>query len=385
MIVADRKAGGVDGHVGWTASSYKAGPVCGFRNDGCIPSADDHPTMEWTNDWMLRVRMVVAVGSLAVVAAALAGVLFVAFSWLAALAARNGYLPGGLTEVAGAGATIVLVVAIVVIEGRYGDSLVLRGVDAREPSPEEFPDLHRLVNRVARQADLPVPTVLVAETTAPRAFTTGYTRDGATLVVSTGLLDVLDGDELSAVVAHELAHVKNRDVAVMMAMALPLVVAQTLMDWASSGWEDPNHESSSVGGIVGAVTFAVAGLFWVVGRVMFRLLSRHRELAADRGAVAIAGSPAALASALSTLDEAATGIPTTDARASASIAAFSIVPLEPAEAESREPMMLGPEGDRAPYLYRETQPLREIAARILRTHPDTDDRIARLQSLQRSL
>lgn len=327
--------------------------------------------------------MVLAIVSLVTVGVVFASVLLVTFTGVATVAARNGYLPPELVEVVGAGATGLLVCGIVVLESRHGDALVLRGVDTRETTPDEHPELHQTVGRLAQQAGLPVPTIAIAETTAPQAFTTGYTQSGATLVVSSELIESLPEDELSAVVAHELAHVKNRDVPVMMALSLPTVVAETLMEWGDRASSDTNGTNDGpFGGIVGFCVFAVAGLFRTVGRTLLALLSRYRELAADRGAVAITGAPAALADALSSLDEAAAERPSEDARIGERAAAFSIVP---SESTVDDPVMLGPEGDRVPYLYRKTRPIRKLARRVLRTHPGTEDRIARLETLQRSL
>ena len=342
--------------------------------------------MDWPNEWALRARMILAAGLLVVVATMFAGVLFAVFGWLAALAADNGYFPHGLVAAVGAGATVVFVVGIVIIEARYGDALVLRNIEATETTSEDYPTLHATVTRFAQQANLPKPTVAVAETTAPHAFTTGYTQEGATLVISTGLLNVLDEPELSAVVAHELAHIKNRDVAVMMAMSLPTVVSHAIMGGASNSMENASRSSkSSLGGIIGAVSFAVAGLFWIIGRTLFCVLSRYREHAADRGAVAITGSPSALASALSTLNETHADLPSEDLRESASIAAFSIVPFDFSETDNKAPVMLGPEGNHVPYQYDTTRPVIKTARRIFRTHPDTDTRIARLKTLQEEL
>ena len=131
--------------------------------------------------------------------------------------------------------------------------------------------------------------------------------------------------------------------------------------------------------VVVAATFA--GVLF--GRVLLSLLSRYREVAVDRGTVAITGSPANLASALSTLDETSVSLPSEDVRSSASVAAFSIVLFEVETDDG--PVMLGPEGDRTPHLYNATKPIRKFVARVLRTHPDTSERVERLKTLQRAL
>jgi heat shock protein HtpX len=230
------------------------------------------------------------------------------------------------------------------VQLRYTRRETLDAVDADVVGPREYPDLHARVTRLAAQADVRVPAVAVTETEAANSFAVGGSRE-ATVVVSTGLLDALDDAQLDAVLAHELAHVKNRDAAVMtLATFLPAVARgeYSLLDAVT-----PRGVSTStsflaiaalfVGGALAAAATGAPGgslvgaalltLFVVLfGGVMLGLaaapvvylserLAHDREFAADRAGALAVGSPAALASALRTLDSAAT--PESDARSSA--------------------------------------------------------------------
>ncbi len=246
--------------------------------------------------------------------------------------------------------------------------------DAERVGPGEFPALHATVTRLAQAADLPVPAVYVADRETPLAMTTGLSTDDAELVVSTGLLNALDDRELEAVVAHELAHVKNRDAAVMTLVELPLASARKLA-----------HVLQSTAGVHFALVGVAIGsfLFWAGGRTLVASLSRSRELAADRGATALLGDPAPLASALETLAHDATTAPKLDAREEG-LAALSVVP---APEDDPGPKLTWEK--RRPIAWSIRHPVRRLRRyvtvnylRPLRaTHPPTDERIARLRRL----
>jgi len=245
---------------------------------------------------------------------------------------------------------VVLIPAVILFvwaQLRYTRNRVLSRVQAYEVSPEEAPDLHDRVGRLAQQAEVAKPTLAIVETDVPNSFTVGTPRN-ATVVVSRGLLTELDGDELDAVLAHELAHVKNRDAVVMtLATFLPALVNDEFSvfddllpgDWKGQGplvWGALlvvlfALSTAFIGGPVFSLQFLVVFGVVVVLSVLFggvalgvlatpviflsRNLSQYREYAADRGAAQITGDPMALASALQHLDEDAENAPTTDARA----------------------------------------------------------------------
>ncbi len=202
------------------------------------------------------------------------------------------------------------------------------------------------VDRLSQQADVPSPTVRLGTSPTPTAATVGYRPDSSTVVVSRGLVDTLDDRELDAVLAHELAHLANRDAAVVTALSIPAAHAGAQIERYNA------HPFVAVpaGLIVGLVSWCVA------------VVSRYREYVADRGAVAITGDPAALASALETLDTELESRPATDLRERRAAAAFSIVP--PPWEEHR--------------FFDRTR--RFLHRRLFGTHPPTARRIERLRS-----
>ena len=219
---------------------------------------------------------------------------------------------------------------------------MLSAVDGVRATDDTHPELLERVRRLAALADVPEPDVIVAGGDARNSFTVGY-GESATVVVTEGLLAELDGEELDAVLAHELAHVANRDAAVLTALSVPRVGARRAFE--RYGFNP--------------VVALLAGVASLVGRFCTAVVARAREYAADDGAVAITGDPAALASALATLDETVARRPPADLRAAA---AFSIVP--PPWEEHR--------------FFDRTRRL--IYRGALGTHPETTDRIARLRA-----
>src|SRR3954451_18929770 len=204
----------------------------------------------------------------------------------------------------GAAAVIVFGVAAVAVAVQLatGDRLVLRAIGAREAIR---PELAAAVDRVCMLADMPKPRVMVADNSMPNALAVGRARGGATLCVTDAMLRTLEPTELEAVIAHELAHIQNRDALVMTIASFISLVAGLIARFM------PN-----IGHFAVRIVALVAGLIaWALSIVLLRSLSRYRELAADRSAVLITGRPSALASALLKLDGAAAGLPKKDLRA----------------------------------------------------------------------
>jgi heat shock protein HtpX len=234
----------------------------------------------------------------------------------------------------------------------FSDKLALYSMGAKEVSEQEQPRLHGMVGRLSQQADLPKPTVAVADTSVPNAFATGRSRKSATVCVTEGLLRTLDEEELEAVLAHELAHVKNRDVMVMTIASFLSTLAFIVVRW---GWLLGGGRNRNGGGQV-IVAIAVSFVVWVVSFLLIRALSRYREYAADRGAASITGKPAALASALLTIDGRMDRVPKEDLREQAEMNAFFILPIRSG-----------------------------FIGRIASTHPPTEKRVERLRELERDL
>lgn len=271
-------------------------------------------------------------------------------------------------------------VAVIVVFGGLlaqlwlGPRMVLSSIGARPVIDEEYPELINTVNRLAHQADLEPPNVAVASNSTPNAAAVrGPT--GATIVVTTGLLDLLETDEREAVIAHELSHIKNRDATVLtVAWLLPTLTYYLALGSATAIYYLYRGMGRSGGGrgrgvahalvvltVTAIVTVAISALFWFASVLVHRLLSRYREYAADRGAVSLTGDPAALAGALTKLDERMPTVPDRDLRRlDGGAEALYVAPLE-ARAFSNAEL---------------------VSTDIFpRTHPPTRERIARLREL----
>nr|WP_282594666.1 M48 family metalloprotease [Halomarina salina] len=249
--------------------------------------------------------------------------------------------------------------------------------------PAEDDRLRSTTAALAQQADLPLPDLLVAETDAPEILTVGYRPATTTLVVTEGLLATLDDAELEAAVAHELAHVKNRDAAVMTAASSVVAGARLVRQYAWGMGPRSSPQSDGLGLFAIPVSLVMVPVT-LLGRVLVAVLSRTRERAADRGAVAITGNPSGLASALKTLDATLDRPPVADLRHE-EVVALSIVP------PPREPIVAKQSWERRrPILWSVQKPIRRGIARLRRwirrvysTHPTTDERVERLGALER--
>jgi heat shock protein HtpX len=211
-------------------------------------------------------------------------------------------------------------------------------------TPAQAPELHAIVDRLCVQAGLPKPRVAVADSPLPNALALGRSQRSATVCVTTSLMRLLTPAELEGVIAHELSHVRNRDVLVMTIAGFGMLAAGLMLQLARV----------SIRLFLGILVFA--GAFWLVSRLLVSALSRHRELVADRDAALVTGRPSALASALMKVTGEGARIPRDDLRAVAGMNAFFIVPA----------------GAR-------------MTARLLATHPTLEERVAALQQLEREL
>jgi heat shock protein HtpX len=234
----------------------------------------------------------------------------------------------------------------------FSDKLALYSMGAKEVSEEEYPELHAMVGRLSQQADLPKPTVAVADSRVPNAFATGRSQKSSAVCVTTGLLRTLDRDELEGVIAHELAHVKNRDVAVMTIASFLSTIAFMIVRW---GWLFGGGRNRNGGGGV-IVAIGVSLVVWVVSFLLIRALSRYREYAADRGGATITGKPSALASALLTIDGRMDKVPKEDMREQAEMNAFFVIPIQSG-----------------------------FIGKIASTHPSTEKRVEKLRELEREM
>ncbi|MCU4719283.1 zinc metalloprotease HtpX [Halapricum hydrolyticum] len=290
--------------------------------------------MQWQPDWGLRGRMGLTM--------LLLGLLYVGF--IAALAVSGINLLG-----------IVLILGLFSFgQFFFSDKLALRSMGARTVSEDEYPELHATVGRLAQQADVPKPEVAVADSQVPNAFATGRSQSKATVAVTTGIMQTLDQEELEGVLAHELAHIKNRDVMVMTIASFLSTIAFMIVRW---GWLFSGGRGGRGGNQAPIwVAILVSLVVWIVSFVLIRALSRYREYAADRGGAIITGRPSALASALMKISGRMDRIPQEDLREQAEMNAFFIIPIS-----------------------------KGFVGRLFKTHPATEKRVERLREMEREI
>ncbi|MEU3602711.1 zinc metalloprotease HtpX [Streptomyces sp. NPDC006798] len=222
---------------------------------------------------------------------------------------------------------VILVVsgALFVAQFWFSDRITAYGMGAREVTPEEQPVLHGAVDRVCALADMPKPRVAIARSDVPNAFATGRNEKTALVCVTTGLMRRLEPEELEGVLAHELSHVAHRDVAVMTVASFLGVLAGLMTRiglYSGLGRSQGNSNAAVVMALIPLVSAAV----YVISFLLTRLLSRYRELSADRAAALLTGRPSALASALTKVTGEMAGIPTQDLRKAEPYNAFWLVP-----------------------------------------------------------
>jgi heat shock protein HtpX len=214
----------------------------------------------------------------------------------------------------------------------WSDKIALRASGAREVTPAEAPHLHGIVDRICALANMSKPRVAIAPTDMPNAFATGRNSKNAVLCVTTGLMKRLDDRELEGVLAHEMSHVAHKDVVVMTIASFVGIIAALLVRFAFygelfGGGRGRGGNNNNGGALpillilmgVGIVTYAISFL-------LIRLLSRYRELAADRAGALLTGQPSALASALTKVSGAMAAIPTKDLREAQALNAFYFAP-----------------------------------------------------------
>jgi len=235
----------------------------------------------------------------------------------------------------------------------FSDKMILASMGAKIVTESEAPELHQMVSRLCTIADLPMPKIAIVKTSMPNAFATGRNQKNAVVAVTTGIMERLDNNELEAVLAHELTHVKNRDMMVMTIATFLSSMAQILVQWLpffGGGNRDRDSGSNFI------VLFLVSLVVWIVSFILIRTLSRYREFAADRGAAIMTGQPSHLVSALKKIS--GFRVPTEDLRkVEGPVSALFITP-----AISGSSFM-----------------------RLFSTHPTLEARIAALQKIEKEL
>lgn len=276
---------------------------------------------------------------------------FILLAGLTALIVGAGSLLGGRH-----GVQIALLFAVVMNFASYwfSDKIALAMSGAREVGPDQAPQLHQMVASLAQRAGLPMPRVYITPDQAPNAFATGRNPQHAAVAVTEGILRALDHDELEGVLAHELAHIKNRDilissVAAMLAGALTQLANMAMWAAAFGGGRDEEDGGGILGVVGGVLTLVLAP---IAASLIQMAISRSREFEADRTGAEICGRPLALANALLKLERGAAYMPM--AHANTATAHMYIV----------NPLTGG-----------------QTLANLFRTHPVTEERVARLREM----
>lgn len=246
---------------------------------------------------------------------------------------------------------ILIVIFMVSIQFLFGHKIAMKSYGATKVTNDTHPELHSIVTRVCQQADIEKPHIAVSSANMMNAFAAGRSPSNATVCLTTTLIDNLSEDELEAVIAHEVAHIKNRDVAIMTAAGAILALTGIMMRsvFYSAGFGRQRDVRALL------VMFIVSAITYVISFVLIRALSRYREYVADRSAAIITGKPMALAEALSTIDNEMDDIPKEDLR----------------EAEGVSALMISP--------------VKTKINTVISTHPKTEDRIKKLEEMSKDI
>jgi len=248
----------------------------------------------------------------------------------------------------------------------YSDKIALSSAQAQLVTPQQAPELHGIVDRVCALADMPKPRIAISPTQLPNAFATGRNSEHAVLCVTEGLMRRLTPEELEGVIAHELSHVAHKDVMVMTVASFLGVIAGLLIRFSfygelfgGGGRRNNNNNQNALPILL--IIMVVSIVVYAISFLLIRLLSRYRELAADRSGALLTGQPSALASALVKVSDNIARIPTKDLREAAPLSAFYFAP-----ALSREQ-------------------LQSKFATLFSTHPSLDKRIEQLNKISAQL
>jgi heat shock protein HtpX len=271
------------------------------------------------------------------------------------------------------GSTAVIVFFCIILGGGmligslfYSDKIAMRAAGAHEVGPNDDEDarlLHGTIDRICALADMPKPRVAIAETHMPNAFATGRNADHAVVCATRGIMRKLNPDELEGVLAHEMSHVAHKDVQVMTIASFLAIIAGLMVRMAfyselfGGGRRNNNNQNAAM---IMLAIMAVSIVVYAVSFLLIRLLSRYRELAADRSGALLTGQPSALKSALVKVSGDIARIPTRDLRAAEPLNAFFFAPA---------------------------MSLRGGASlsKIFSTHPSLERRLAELDKVQRQL
>ena len=249
----------------------------------------------------------------------------------------------------------VIVAVLVGVQYFLSDKMIMWSTGAKEVKREQEPELFAMVERVAMKAGMPMPKVAVINSMVPNAFATGRNPKNALVAVTVGIRQRLSDRELEAVMAHEIAHVRNRDMRVLAVANFLVTVTSFLMTmlfWNMLFGGFGRRQQS--GGIM--LVYLVTILVYFAGQLLVLALTRYREYGADHSGAEISGDPGALANALEKISGSMARIPDEDLRKLQTASAFMIIPAA----------LKG-----------------ESAMNLFSTHPPVEDRVRRLRELER--
>jgi len=278
----------------------------------------------------------------------------------------------GIGTAYGASSSAIVLFAVVLGGGFaigslfFSDKIALATAGAHEVSPTDSPEaarLHGIVDRLCALADMPKPRVAIADTDMPNAFATGRNADHAVVCATRGIMRRLENDELEGVLAHEMSHVAHKDVQVMTIASFLAIIAALLVRIAFYGelFGGGRRSNDSNAGIMMLALMAVSIVVYAVSFLLIRLLSRYRELSADRSGALLTGRPSSLKSALVKVTGDIARIPTKDLRTQQPLNAFYFTPAAHLAAKSSK------------------------LANIFSTHPSLERRLAELDKVQQQL
>ena len=264
-----------------------------------------------------------------------------------------------LFEVLNAGLLLMVVIVggMALLQYFTSDKLALAASGAKVVEPEQAPELHAMVERLCAMADLPKPRIALIDSEVPNAFATGRNPKHSAVAVTTGLWRRLEPREVEGVLAHELAHIGNRDVLIMTMAGFFAMVAGMLTRFAMYGGLFGGGRSRDNGPPVWLIVMLVSVVTYFLSYILIRAISRYREYTADRGAALITGAPEHLMSALQKITGTMAQIPQRDLREVEAMNAFFIIPTN----------------------------VKSAFGELFLTHPPVEKRLARLAEMAREM
>jgi heat shock protein HtpX len=261
----------------------------------------------------------------------------------------------------GLGIIPIAMIAVLMIGAQwfFSDKIVLWSTGTKIVTKEEFPALHQIIENLSQKANIPKPKVGVMKSDVPNAFATGKGPRSSVVVVSLGILKILDKDELEGVLSHELTHIRNRDVTIITLASLFSTIAWFLMQssmfstmWGGYGYSGRQQQGGNT-----ILVLIVAGIVWLLSFLIIRAISRYREFAADRGGAYLTGKPMNLSRALMKISGEVKVAPTQELKKIEGMNAFFIIPAISGQ----------------------------TIARFFSTHPPIMERVKRLMQIEQEL